>query len=66
MHTPDEQRFEKQPRLPSVCALERVDGPEEQPHLDALDSASMPDEIVVALDERLGDVFAMVLLDGLL
>ena len=53
MHTPDEQRFEKQPRLPSVCALERVDGPEEQPHLDALDSASMPDEIVVALDERL-------------
>jgi hypothetical protein len=55
MHTPDEQRVEKQSLLPTICVpLERIDGPEEQTHLDALDSASISDEIVVALDQRFG------------
>lgn len=39
--------------LPTVCVpLERVRGSEKQPHLEALDSASVAHKSVVALDQR--------------
>jgi hypothetical protein len=50
MHTPNERKVEKQPLLPPVWVpLDRVGDPKEEPNLDALDSASISDELVVAL-----------------
>src|SRR5271163_2956289 len=51
----DERRVEGQPLLPTVrVPLDRVGDPEEERHLYGLDSTSIPDEHVVALNQRFG------------